>query len=292
MINNFIGNVYGDLTVKAMETKDNRSYFLCQCICGIEKLIRKDAVISSSVVSCGCRKNKTLALLNKGKYINISNQKFGKLTALNVNRIEKRVTYWNCICECGNTTVVRYQSLVNKDTQSCGCIRKASIKVIGKQKLLNGNYTLTCGIKDARLLNIWSHMYTRCYDLADNSYKNYGAKGILICKEWHKDNLKGFYNFATWSYSNGYSKDLTIDRIDNSGSYEPNNCKWSTAKEQANNRSTNHKVILIDDEGNILKHFINAEEAGKYFLIKTERIQQCCRRKQKCNRLYNFRYLD
>ncbi|OJX38851.1 MAG: hypothetical protein BGO78_11550 [Chloroflexi bacterium 44-23] len=84
-------------------------------------------------------------------------------------------------------------------------------------------------------------MRRRCHSRSDRAYQRYGGRGINICKEW--DNLEnGFHNFHNWAMNNGYADNLSIDRIDNDGNYEPSNCRWVDAKTQCNNRSSNHKV--------------------------------------------------
>ena len=83
-------------------------------------------------------------------------------------------------------------------------------------------------------------MIQRCYDPNSVSYPYYGARGIMVCNSWH--DLK---TFADWAFANGYSDDLTIERIDNDGGYSPNNCRWATYKDQANNRNGN--LILSFD---------------------------------------------
>ena len=106
---------------------------------------------------------------------------------------------------------------------------------------LNPNYK--DGRKNTRLYRIWGNMKSRCYNVHVTHYERYGGRGIKVCDEW-KNDFKAFYD---WSMSNGYTDNLTIDRINNNGNYEPLNCRWVTVKEQSINRSNNHHVA-IDDE--------------------------------------------
>lgn len=88
-----------------------------------------------------------------------------------------------------------------------------------------------------RLKRIWDSMKQRCENSADIHYKNYGGRGIAICDSW-----RVFSGFKEWALLNGYDKHLTLDRINNDGNYEPSNCRWTTQKEQCNNKRTNHMI--------------------------------------------------
>lgn len=101
-----------------------------------------------------------------------------------------------------------------------------------------------------RILGIFNGMKQRCYNKNSTKYHRYGGRGITICDEW----LKNPQSFVDWSMDNGYADNLTIDRINNDGNYEPSNCRWATKKEQANNTSTNHR-ITYNGETHTLKEW-------------------------------------
>jgi hypothetical protein len=100
----------------------------------------------------------------------------------------------------------------------------------------------THGLSGTRLHRIWCAMKTRCYNKNQKHYYRYGGRGITVCNEWKND----FIKFKNWSESNGYSDELSIDRIDNNGNYCPENCRWSTYKIQnTNRRKQKHLVVWL-----------------------------------------------
>ena len=174
------------------------------------------------------------------KYKDITGQKFGKLTVLYPLKYYKNGygMWWLCVCECGNLTLVKGGDLRRKKfgRKSCGCLQKIASKKHGK--------------RHTRLYYIWTDMKQRCYNINLPAYRWYGGRGVVVYSEWKDD----FMNFYDWSMANGYSDNLTIDRIDVDGNYSPDNCRWADWKQQNRNKRSN-TIITINGETHCLKEW-------------------------------------
>ena len=163
----------------------------------------------------------------------LTGKKFNKLLVLKRTGTDKRRNaIWLCQCDCGNLKEISSPILKSKTTISCGCLRKENAHKLGKSKYSDRTKH---GKRYTRLYSIWCGMKQRCYYKKSENYKNYGGRNIKVCNEW-KTNFEIFYN---WAINNGYEENLTLDRIDVNGNYEPFNCRWVTWKVQANNKRQN-----------------------------------------------------
>lgn len=152
---------------------------------------------------------------------------------------------------CGDITE-KCGSNVLKGTAAC---KKCS----GKHEYHNQSNT--------RLYHIYNSMIARCYSAKNIRYANYGGKGVTVCKEW----LDSFTAFYEWAMANGYSDNLTIDRKDTNGNYEPSNCRWATATEQMNNTTRNH---YLEHDGKRLTIAQWAKETGISYAAINQRINK------------------
>lgn len=154
-------------------------------------------------------------------------QKYGMLTVVSfVGRDKNNRHRWECVCDCGKQVTPSQNNL--RHMSSCGCMRKWSQFVHGQK-----------GTPEHRS---WAAMIQRCTNPNVERYNIYGARGIRVCDRW-----RDFINFL--SDMGPRPEGTSLDRYpDQNGNYEPNNCRWATAKEQAQNKTNNVKVILSGDE--------------------------------------------
>ena len=150
--------------------------------------------------------------------------KYNRLTAVRFDHRDKgKNAYWLFRCDCGNEKVAQVSNVKSGNIKSCGCLLK-------EVKTTHGMYL-------SREYKTWQLMKARCLNKKNSDYKKWGGRGIKICDRWLK--FKNFYKDMGKK-----PKGKSLDRIDNNGNYEPDNCRWATREEQANNKRNNHLLAF------------------------------------------------
>lgn len=221
-----VGNKYGKLTVVSLNEEKSKNGVLvwnCVCECGNTCTARGGNLKFGKSTHCGCMKKKREKV--QIAFSDISGERFGKLTVISIHNADKGE--WNCKCDCGNDVIYTEKQLKSGTRKSCGCLSKR--KRSTKRRLTK---------EEKHIQSEWYSMRGRC---SENYHgrRNYYDRGITICDEWDD-----FDNFEQWALSNGYSRHLTLDRINPDKGYSPENCRWVTMKEQQNNKRNNVRIEI------------------------------------------------
>lgn len=260
------GRTFGSLTVieyagtHITSGGQRKGLWRCRCICGKEITTVAQRLKRGETTSCGCQK--PIRTSNR-KIRDLTGQRFGRLLVVERSNAIGEQVKWHCICDCGNECDVLSGNLLNGHTVSCGCYREEIRPYIASKH----------GMKHTRIYSVWEKLKARCENPNNPSYQRYGGRGITIFDEWknHPD------AFIEWAYKNGYDEnakygECTIERIDNSRGYSPDNCKIANEKEQANNRRTN-KLITHNGETKTLAQWrdqFGMTQAKAYYHLVTK----------------------
>lgn len=204
-----------------------------------------------------------------------SGQRFGRLAVVRFERLAGRANAYLCQCDCGKTSVTTAQKLIAGKTHSCGCLARETSALVHLRHghaRHNGKTTST--------YKVWSGMKARCLSPSDKSFSQYGGRGITVCERWLT-----FENFL--ADMGEHPAGMSIERKDNLGNYEPDNCKWATVTEQNRNKRTSvfiehngerrtisHWSEILGVPRSVLRYYIRAGLSIDYAFARCEEVRQ------------------
>lgn len=212
-----VGMKFGRLFVKdvAGKNKHHKTMVNCDCDCGNTCTVIEARLRNGLTASCGCRVGE---VARQRFFKDMTDQKIGRLTFIKEVQKDGKGGYWECLCECGNTTVTSGTLVRKGHTTSCGCYKWEQILAAVTSHGQSGNPTYY----------LWHTMHSRCYNENAESYPNYGARGIGVCERWHD-----FQNF--YEDMGDRPDGLSLERLDVNKDYSPENCIWDNYSNQAFN---------------------------------------------------------
>jgi hypothetical protein len=179
-----------------------------------------------------------------GQFIDLAGQRYGRLLVVSLARRDRR-SYWNCRCDCGTERVLDNHVLRTGNTTSCGCMKRDQTI----ERLT------THGLAGTRYYNLWCGVVARCYNTNSVGFKNYGGRGIKMCRGWRNDPAA----FVAWCKAQEpIPKGYTLDRRNNDGPYSPGNCRFASSIDQARNARSNIRVQING------RDMVLTEAAAKY----------------------------